>query len=177
MIKNQEEKSKIFDFSLIRRPLFLTLSLVLPVILIPSKPAAFLHNFQMNFKDKNKNNPPPFHKIHKDDKQTQQSSKIKVGYPVPLDYFLINLPQKKEQKFFKVEVELNVDNPEIRAEINKRILQVRDIIIILVSSKKYEQIATLEGQESLKKEIQKTINSFLTKGKINRVLFKEFIET
>ena len=176
LVTKSQKKHKIrFRFSWIKRVFLLMLLLTFPITLIPSRPAAFFHNFQTNLKkqDKDKKN------LHKKEekKQVQQNRKIKPGYPVPLDSFLINLSQKKEQKLFKVEMELDVDNPEIQDEINKRMVQVRDIIIILVSSKKYEQISTLEGQEILKEEIRNTINSFLTKGKINRVLFKEFIET
>ena len=154
------------------------LALIFPMTLVPFNPATFLHDFQNKFMDmdKHKNGASVSHQFHKKEKLVQKSLEIRTGYLVPLDYFLINLSQKQGQKLFKVDVELNVDNLEIQAEINRRMLQVRDIIIILVSSKKYEQIETLEGQEILKQEIRDTINSFLTKGKINRVLFTEFIE-
>jgi flagellar FliL protein len=99
------------------------------------------------------------------------------GFAVPLDYFLVNLAEDQGQKLFKVQMEFDVDSVEVQEEINKRMPQVRDIIIILLSSKTYNQIATPKGKERLKEEIRDTVNSFLTKGKINKVLFTEFINS
>ncbi|MEM7645498.1 MAG: flagellar basal body-associated protein FliL [Pseudomonadota bacterium] len=99
------------------------------------------------------------------------------GYPVPLDYFLVNLAEDQGQKLFKVQMEFDVDSVDVQEEINKRMPQVRDIIIILLSSKTYNQISTPKGKENLKEEIRDTVNSFLTKGKINKVLFTTFINS
>ncbi len=99
------------------------------------------------------------------------------GYAVPLDYFLVNLAEDQGQKLFKVQMEFDVDSTEVQEEINKRMPQVRDIIIILLSSKTYNQISTPKGKERLKEEIRDTVNSFLTKGKINKVLFTQFINS
>ena len=99
------------------------------------------------------------------------------GYAVPLDYFLVNLAEDQGQKLFKVQMEFDVDNIEVQEEINKRMPQVRDIIIILLSSKTYNQISTPKGKERLKEEIRDTVNSLLTKGKINKVLFTQFINS
>lgn len=99
------------------------------------------------------------------------------GYSVPLDYFLVNLAEDQGQKLFKVEMEFDVDSVDAQEEINKRMPQVRDIIIILLSSKNYSQISTPKGKENLKEEIRDTVNSFLTKGKINKVLFTQFINS
>ena len=99
------------------------------------------------------------------------------GFAVPLDYFLVNLAEDQGQKLFKVQMEFDVDSVEVQEEINKRMPQVRDIIIILLSSKSYNQISTPKGKERLKEEIRDTVNSFLTKGKINKVLFTQFINS
>lgn len=100
-----------------------------------------------------------------------------TGFSVPLDYFLVNLAEDQGQKLFKVEMEFDVDSTDVQEEINKRMPQVRDIIIILLSSKNYSQISTPKGKENLKEEIRDTVNSFLTKGKINKVLFTQFINS
>ena len=99
------------------------------------------------------------------------------GYAVPLDYFLVNLAEDQGQKLFKVQMEFEVDNADVQEEINKRMPQIRDIIIILLSSKTYSQISSPKGKERLKEEIRDTVNSFLIKGKINKVLFTQFINS
>lgn len=98
-----------------------------------------------------------------------------VGKTIPMETFLVNLSGNRGNKLLKVNLELEVENDAVAIEIDKRKPQVRDIIIILLSSKTYGQLATVDGKEFLREEIRDTVNSFLTKGKIKRVLFTEFI--
>jgi flagellar FliL protein len=53
--------------------------------------------------------------------------------------------------------------------------KIRDIIIIVLSSKTYAEVSTKEGKDELREEIRDKVNLFLTKGQINRVYFTEFI--
>ncbi len=98
-----------------------------------------------------------------------------VGRTIPLETFLVNLSGSRGRKLLKVNMELEVEGEKVQEEIEKRKPQVRDIIIILLSSKTYGQISSAEGKEFLKEEVRDTVNSFLTKGKIKRVMFTEFI--
>ena len=98
-----------------------------------------------------------------------------VGKMIPLETFLVNLSGNRGNKVLKVNMELEVEGEKIAEEIDKRKPQVRDTINILLSSKTYSQLSTPEGKEFLREEIKDTVNSFLTKGKIKRVHFTEFI--
>ena len=60
-------------------------------------------------------------------------------------------------------------------EIDKRKAQIRDIIIMVLSSKTYEEVSSSSGKDSLRGEIRDTINSFLVQGKISNVFFTDFI--
>jgi flagellar protein FliL len=98
-----------------------------------------------------------------------------IGKMIPMETFLVNLSGTRGNKVLKVNMELEVEGARITEEIDKRKPQIRDIIIILLSSKTYNQLASAEGKEFLREEIRDTVNSFLTKGKIKRVHFTEFI--
>lgn len=98
-----------------------------------------------------------------------------VGTMVPMEMFLVNLSGANGRKLLKVLMELEVEGANVQTEIEKRKPQIRDIIITLLSSKTYEQVSSIEGKEYLREEVRDTVNSFLTKGKIKRVLFTEFI--
>lgn len=98
-----------------------------------------------------------------------------VGTMVPMEMFLVNLSGANGRKLLKVLMELEVEGGKVQEEIEKRKPQIRDIIITLLSSKTYEQVSSVEGKEYLREEVRDTVNSFLTKGKIKRVLFTEFI--
>ncbi len=98
-----------------------------------------------------------------------------IGKTIPMETFLVNLSGNRGNKVLKVNMELEVEGDRIADEVDKRKPQIRDIIIILLSSKTYNQLSSPEGKEFLRDEIRDTINSFLTKGKIKRVHFTEFI--
>lgn len=98
-----------------------------------------------------------------------------IGKTIPLEQFLVNLAGNRGRGLLKVNMELEVDGEKVMEEIEKRKPQVRDIVIILLSSKSYAQVSGAEGKETLRDEIRDTVNSFLTKGKIKKVLFTEFI--
>jgi len=98
-----------------------------------------------------------------------------VGQSIPLETVLVNLAGSRGRKLLKVNLELEVEGEKVAEEIEKRRPQVRETIIILLSSKTYGQISSPEGKEYLKEELRDTLNSFLTRGKIKRVMFTEFI--
>ncbi len=98
-----------------------------------------------------------------------------VGKVIPLETFIVNLAGAKGRKILKVNMELEVKGEHSLGEIDKRKAQIRDIIIIILSSKNYDEVSSREGQDGLKTEIKDTINSFLVQGKISNVFFTEFI--
>jgi flagellar protein FliL len=98
-----------------------------------------------------------------------------VGVLVPLETFLVNLAGARGNKLLKVNMELEVEDGKVVEEIEKRKPQIRDIVIILLSSKTLEQVQAKEGKDQIRNEIRDRLNSFLVKGRIKQVLFTEFI--
>ncbi len=109
--------------------------------------------------------------------QRKEASEEKevIGKVLPLETFIVNLAGSKGRKVAKVNIELEVQGEHVLDEMEKRKAQVRDIIIIILSSKSYDDVSTKEGKDGLRNEIKDTINSFLVKGKISNVFFTEFI--
>ncbi len=98
-----------------------------------------------------------------------------IGKVIPLETFVVNLAGSRGRRIAKINIELELEGDRVYEEIDKRKAQVRDIILILLSSKTFEQVGTREGKDSLRDEIRDTVNAFLTKGKIRRVYFTDFI--
>ncbi len=98
-----------------------------------------------------------------------------VGKVIPLEKFIINLAGSKGRKVASVSMELELKGEKVAEEIEKRKAQIRDIIIIILSSKTYEEVSAREGKDALRNEIKDTINSFLVQGKISNVFFTEFL--
>jgi flagellar FliL protein len=105
----------------------------------------------------------------------EHEEKEVVGKVIPLETFIVNLAGSKGRKVAKVNMELELKGDKTSEEIEKRKAQVRDIIIIILSSKTYEEVSSREGKDNLRNEIKDTINSFLVSGKISNVFFTEFI--
>lgn len=98
-----------------------------------------------------------------------------IGKLVPLETFLVNVSGSRGRKLVKMNMELEVSNAEVQEEVEKIKPKIRDYIIIIASSKTFNEISTREGKDALREEIKNQINLFLTKGQINKVYFTEFI--
>jgi flagellar protein FliL len=98
-----------------------------------------------------------------------------IGKLIPLETFLVNLSDSRGQKVVKINMELEVNNEDVQKEIDKLKPKIRDIIIIITSSKSYQELAGKDGKDALREEIRDQLNLFLTKGQVNRVYFTEFL--
>lgn len=107
--------------------------------------------------------------------QKEEHSKEFIGKLVPLETFLVNVSGSRGRKLVKMNMELEVTNAEVQEEVEKIKPKIRDYIIIIASSKTFNEISTREGKDALREEIKTQLNLFLTKGKIEKVYFTEFI--
>lgn len=107
--------------------------------------------------------------------ETESENVPKVGQIFDLDPFIVNLVDKKESRYLKVKISLELKGKKITEELTKRLPQVRDIIIEILSSKSFEELATLHGKEHLKSEIMIRLNSILKTGSVKHVFFTEFV--
>ena len=98
-----------------------------------------------------------------------------IGKMIPMETFYVNLAGNRGNRLLKVNMELEVESEKVIEEIEKRKPQIRDIIIIILSSKTFKDLESRQGKEGLRDEIKDAVNSFLTKGKIKHVHFTEFI--
>lgn len=98
-----------------------------------------------------------------------------IGSVVSLDTFLVNLSGTDGNRLLKVNLDLEVSGENVITEIDKRTPQIRDIIIILLSSKSYQEVSSRAGKDRLRDEIKDTLNAFLTHGNVVNVLYTEFI--
>lgn len=128
--------------------------------------------------EKKKAAEPGLDHVIKGEAETQkvvEEQKEFIGKVVPLETFLVNLSDSRGRKLAKINLELEVSNNDVQEEIEKLKPKVRDIIIIILSGKSYQQISNKEGKDALRDEIRDQVNLFLTKGQIKKVYFTEFI--
>jgi len=101
--------------------------------------------------------------------------KSTLGPIQPLETFIVNLSSADGQRYLKATMSVELSDDAAVKEAATRAAQLRDAIIILLSSKTVDEITKLEGKEMLKREIVARVNGFLTEGKARRVYFTEFV--
>ncbi|MCH8820052.1 MAG: dCTP deaminase [Acidobacteria bacterium] len=76
---------------------------------------------------------------------------------------------------WKGHLTLELSNPEVKMEVDENLKKILDSILILLSSKTFEQVISVQGKFRLKDEIITRVNRFLVLGHIKNVYFSEFI--
>lgn len=98
-----------------------------------------------------------------------------LGPIYALDTFIVNLASKGGNRYLRVTMDLELDSKKLESEVNKRLPQVRDSILMILPTKRVEDISSVEGKTTLRDEILGKINSYLAQGTITNIYFKEFV--
>ena len=100
---------------------------------------------------------------------------IKLGVMFSMDPFVVNLAGSEGKRFLKVTISLELSTPEVNLELNENIQKITDSILVLLSSKAFEDVYSVQGKFKLKDEITTRVNRFLVVGHIKDAYFTEFI--
>lgn len=98
-----------------------------------------------------------------------------IGPLYSLDTMIVNLADRGGKRYLRVTMALELSDPEAMTTIESRLPQVRDAILMILPTKKYDDVSTTEGKIALRKEIMEKINSLMTKGQVNNLYFTEFV--
>ena len=105
----------------------------------------------------------------------EETNKPDIGPIYPLEPFIVNLMDPGGKRYLKVTLELELSNEKMKPEMDKRLPQLRDTILTLLSSKSFKDICDLSGKYQLRAEILANLNRYLKTGKVKSVYFTEFI--
>ena len=92
-----------------------------------------------------------------------------------LEPIIVNLAKSQGNRFLKVTLSLEMSTPKVRSDIKKNIQKITDSVLLLLSSKLFEDVYSVQGKFTLKNEITARVNPFLVLGKVKEVYFTEFI--
>lgn len=92
-----------------------------------------------------------------------------------LDPFILNLADIDSNRYLKISVSLEFDKPGSLADAGQRVPQIRDSMILLMSSLTYGDIHSVAGKITLQSEIQNRLNTILTPGAVKRVYFTDLV--
>lgn len=98
------------------------------------------------------------------------------GVPMyDLDSFIVNLADAPEVRYLKLTVKLELERADASADLATRLPQVRDAVLILLSSKESASLRTTQGKFQLRDEITQRVNNALPRSGVKTVYFTEFV--
>ena len=103
------------------------------------------------------------------------SHKESTGHIVPLDSFVINLADPSEVRYLKVTINLEVDKGATIDEAQTKMPQIRDALLMLLTSKTSNDMKDTGGKLKLQDEMVARVNNFIRTGKVKAVYLTEFV--
>ena len=105
----------------------------------------------------------------------QKAPEMEVGQTFSMDPFVVNLNEAGGKRYLKSKIELEYMTEEVRKELESRLPQMRDVILLHLSSKTLDEIQSIDGKVELKNALIKRINQVLKQGKIRNLYFTQFV--
>ncbi|MBW1980209.1 MAG: flagellar basal body-associated FliL family protein [Deltaproteobacteria bacterium] len=119
--------------------------------------------------------------LGKDSQQEQKKSSSEGGSgehmgPIySLGTFVVNLNDPVRRSYLKIKADLELSNDKASQLVEERLPQLRDTIILILSSKNFEDILSIEGKMRLRQELLRELNRRLGKDTIKTMYFTEFV--
>lgn len=92
-----------------------------------------------------------------------------------LNPFIVNLTDAQGTRYLKVVMQLEMSNEILGTEIDRKTPQIRDEVIMLLSSKSFDDVSSIAGKRALKRGILNSVNKYLASGRVLRVYFSDFV--
>jgi flagellar FliL protein len=107
--------------------------------------------------------------------ETKKGGHGEPGAMADLEPFIVNLADAPEIRYLKLTVKLELDHSGATEEVKLRTPQIRDSILVLLTSKDSGTIRTPQGKAQLRDEITQRVNGLLPKAAVRSAYFTEFV--
>ncbi len=97
-----------------------------------------------------------------------------IGF-LKLEPFVVNLSEDVGTTYLKLTIVLEMDDTKSVSGAEMMMPKMRDAIIVLLSSKRFDEIGTVDGKYQLREEIVARVNHILSGNKVKTAYFTEFI--
>jgi flagellar FliL protein len=112
----------------------------------------------------------------KSDEIDKRNKKEYIAKPkYHLETFIVNLADPKGKRYLRLTMDLEMDKETLRDEIEKRVPQIRNTILMIIPTRTVEDIQSLEGKIALRDEIMTEMNNILKTGRVTNIYFTEFV--
>jgi flagellar FliL protein len=97
------------------------------------------------------------------------------GQLVTLDSFVVNLSDPMGRRYLKTTLDVEVASAAAAAELTAAMPKVKDTLLLLLSSKSFADISSMDKKIELKNDIVSRLNQIIGKNKVRNVYFTEFV--
>jgi flagellar FliL protein len=110
-------------------------------------------------------------------KTNAKKNKDEAKIVFPLDSFIVNLSDRAGlgKRYLKITLAVEVRDEEKKKRVEGYTAELRDTILLLLSSQSFKEISTMEGKLELKQALLSRINHALGGGVVQRLYFTEFV--
>jgi flagellar FliL protein len=105
----------------------------------------------------------------------QGDPEVNMGPMVDMREFIVNIISDDNSHYLRMSMTIELSNQAAYDEIEMRMPQIRDAILMLASNKTFEELYDLYGKKQLKAELLIELNEMLTKGEAVAVYFTDFV--
>ena len=98
-----------------------------------------------------------------------------IGPLYSLDTFIVNLSDPTGNRFLRATMDLELTSEALAQEMQKRLPQIRDMILMTLPSRRFQDIQSSEGKIALRNELTEKLNGLLEKKAIANIYFTEFV--
>lgn len=105
----------------------------------------------------------------------QPDENAEIGPMVDIDEFIVNIISGDSAHYVKASLTVELSNENAKTEVENRMPQMRDTVLMLVGNKTYEELQDIQGKKQLKAELKGNINGFLQTGKVKSIYFTNFV--
>lgn len=112
-----------------------------------------------------------------EEKEGNEEEKIKEEKRgnYPLDSFIVNLADPGGRRYLNIRIVLELDDKEFAESLKKQVPEIRDKILMILPTKTFKEIQSVEGKNSLRTIIIAELNNIIQEGKITNLYFQEFV--
>ncbi len=98
-----------------------------------------------------------------------------IGPMIDISEFIVNIISEDSSHYVKAALTLELSTEQAVEEAEKRLPQIRDAILLLISNKTIEELQDLHGKKQLKAEVKSNINAFMQSGQVKNIYLTDFV--
>ena len=98
-----------------------------------------------------------------------------VANSFAMEPYVVNIYDGQELRYLKVKVELELSTPADKVVLESRQAQLRDAILVMLTTKTLQDIQDLQGKNQLRDEILTAVNRIIQPTRVLKVFFTDFV--